>query len=71
MLAVMHAYRQATTRAIPCEIIVMLTGDIASCYASPALPAENLDWYATREIDEMCADPWNCHHVNSNGFSDA
>lgn len=34
-------------------------GDIATCYANPARAKEELDWVATKGIDEMCHDTWN------------
>ena len=34
-------------------------GDIATCYANPARAKEELDWVATKGIDEMCRDTWN------------
>ena len=34
-------------------------GDIATCYAHPARAKEELDWVATKGIDEMCRDTWN------------
>jgi UDP-glucose 4-epimerase len=33
-------------------------GDIAQCYADPALARETLDWQAQLGIDAMCADTW-------------
>lgn len=34
-------------------------GNIATCYANPARAKEELDWVATKGIDEMCRDTWN------------
>jgi UDP-glucose 4-epimerase len=71
VLDVIHAYKKASGRAIPYEIVARRTVDIAACYADPALAAEILDWHATRGIDEMCADSWRWQLLNPNGFSDA
>jgi UDP-glucose 4-epimerase len=69
VLDVIHAYEKASGRAIPYEIVARSPGDIAACYADPALAAEILDWHATRGIDEMCADSWSWQYLNPNGFS--
>lgn len=34
-------------------------GDIAICYADPKKAQEDLEWTATRGIEEMCRDSWN------------
>ena len=34
-------------------------GDIATCYADPTRAKEELDWVATRGIEDMCRDTWN------------
>jgi UDP-glucose 4-epimerase len=71
VLDVIRAYEKASGRAIPYEIVARRPGDIAACYADPALAAEILDWHATRGIDEMCADSWNWQQMNPNGFLNA
>ena len=71
VLDVIHAYEKASGRTIPYEIVARRLGDIAACYADPALAAGILDWHATRGIDEMCADSWRWQQMNPNGFPDA
>ncbi|HND13756.1 MAG TPA: GDP-mannose 4,6-dehydratase [Pseudomonadales bacterium] len=34
-------------------------GDVASCYADPALAKRELGWEASRDVDAMCRDTWN------------
>lgn len=46
-------------------------GDIAVCYADPALALNEMGWKATRGLDEMCADLWCWQSKNPNGFADA
>jgi UDP-glucose 4-epimerase len=71
VLEVVRAYEKASGRPIPAEIVARRPGDIAACYADPALAATLLDWKAARGIDEMCADSWRWQHSNPNGFSGA
>jgi UDP-glucose 4-epimerase len=69
VLDIIHAYEKVIGRVVPYEIVQRRSGDIAACYADPALAAEILNWRATRGIHEMCADSWNWQLMNPNGFS--
>ncbi|MGH8611772.1 MAG: UDP-glucose 4-epimerase, partial [Gammaproteobacteria bacterium] len=42
----------------PYRIVERRPGDIAQCYADPALAKEILNWQAQLGIDAMCADTW-------------
>tara|TARA_B110000977_G_scaffold201714_1_gene297975 strand:- start:5222 stop:6244 length:1023 start_codon:yes stop_codon:yes gene_type:complete len=68
VLDIIHAYQKASGRPIPYKIIERRQGDIATCYADPALAAEILDWNSIRGLDEMCADSWNWQLKNLYGF---
>ena len=69
VLEVVRAYEKASGRAIPFEIAARRPGDIASCYADTDLAATLLDWRATRDMDDMCADSWRWQSMNPNGFA--
>lgn len=69
VLEVLRAYEKASARAIPYEIVARRPGDIAACYADTALAATLLDWRATYDIDDMCADSWRWQTMNPNGFA--
>ena len=71
VLDVIHAYQKASGHPIPYEVIERRSGDIAACYADPALAAKILNWYSMRGLDEMCEDSWNWQQKNPNGFSNA
>jgi len=71
VLDVIRTYEKVIGCAIPYEIVARRPGDIAACYADPALAAEILDWHATRGIDEMCTDSWNWQQMNPDGFLNA
>ncbi len=43
-------------------------GDIAECWADPALAAKELHWKAERGIEKMCEDLWRWQSQNPNGF---
>ncbi|RXZ36054.1 UDP-glucose 4-epimerase GalE [Oxalobacteraceae bacterium CAVE-383] len=69
VLEVVRAYEKASGRAIPFEIAARRPGDIAACYADTALAASLLNWRASRDIDDMCADSWRWQSMNPNGFA--
>ena len=56
------AARKATGREIPYEIRPRRAGDIAACYADPAIAAEKLGWRAERGLEQMVAEEVRyCH----------
>jgi UDP-glucose 4-epimerase len=58
VLEMVRAFEQASGRPVPYRIAPRRPGDIAQCYADPALAARLLGWKAERGIDAMCADGW-------------
>ena len=58
VLEMVRAFSVASGRQIPYRIAARRTGDIAQCWADPALANSLLGWQATRGLDEMCADAW-------------
>ncbi len=58
VLEMVQAFEKASGRPVPYRIAARRPGDIAACYADPALAAKLLHWRAQCGIDEMCADAW-------------
>ncbi|EXI81960.1 MAG: UDP-glucose 4-epimerase [Candidatus Accumulibacter appositus] len=58
VLDMVRAFAAASGRPVPYALVPRRPGDIAACYADPALAAELLGWQARRGIDEMCSDAW-------------
>jgi len=71
VLEAIHAWRRATNRPIPYEIVARRPGDIAACYADSALAAQLLDWRADLDLDAMCRDHWRWQSRNPNGYDEA
>lgn len=68
VLEVIHAFERASGKAIPYKIVARRPGDISASYADATLAKKELDWVATKNIDDMCADTWRWQQKNPNGF---
>ena len=71
VLEMLHAFERAVGRTLPHEVVGRRAGDIAASYADPSRANAELDWTATRTIDDMCADSWRWQSQNSQGYPDA
>ncbi|MCX7142840.1 MAG: UDP-glucose 4-epimerase GalE [Proteobacteria bacterium] len=58
VLEMAGAFARASGRPVPHRIAPRRAGDIAQCWADPALAKTLLDWSAGRGLDAMCADAW-------------
>ena len=58
VLEMVHAFEQASGRAVPYRIAPRRAGDMAIYYADPTKAAKCLGWRATRDLDAMCRDAW-------------
>ena len=58
VLEMIHAFEKASGRPVPFKIVPRREGDVAACYADPALAKALFAWQAKRGIDEMCRDAW-------------
>ena len=68
VLDMVRAFEQARGRAVPIERVARRAGDIAECWADPALAHALLGWRATRDVATMCADAWRWQSGNPQGF---
>jgi UDP-glucose 4-epimerase len=69
VLDLVRAYEAASGRAVPYEIVARRAGDVAACWADPALARETLGWQARLDLNRMCADSWRWQEQNPNGFN--
>ena len=58
VLDMVRSFEKASGHPVPYAIRPRRAGDIATCYADPALAEKLLGWTANRGIDEMCCDAW-------------
>ena len=68
VLDMVAAFSRACGRALPYVIAERRAGDIAQCYADPALAHRELGWRATRDLEAMCADSWRWQSANPRGY---
>ena len=71
VIDLVRAYEAASGRAIPFDFTPRRPGDIAACYADPAMARERLGWTARHGLQRMCADSWRWQSLNPNGFATA
>ncbi len=58
VLDVVRAFEKASGRPVPYRIVDRRPGDVAQCYADPALADQLLGWRAEKDLDAMCRDSW-------------
>jgi len=68
VLEIIAAFKKASGRAVPYRIAPRRAGDIAACWADPALALSELNWQANRTLDEMMHDTWNWQQKNPQGY---
>jgi len=68
VLDMVRAFEQASGRQVPYRIEPRRPGDIAACYANPALAYQLLGWRAERGLEAMCADAWRWQDANPAGY---
>jgi len=70
VLEAVKAFERASGARVPYEIAARRAGDVASCFADPALAARELGWKAKLGIDDMCRDAWRWQSQNPQGYPD-
>jgi UDP-glucose 4-epimerase len=68
VLELVKAYENASGRTIPYDVMPRRAGDVAACYADPALAKATLGWQARRDLQQMCADSWRWQSNHPDGF---
>jgi UDP-glucose 4-epimerase len=70
VLDIVHAFEKASQKAVPYQLAPRRPGDVAACYAAPALAERVLQWRAQRDLATMCADSWRWQSANPHGYAD-
>ncbi len=69
VLDMVKAFEKASGKKVAYKIVDRRAGDIAQCFANPALAARELGWKATLGLEDMCEDTWRWQSENPKGFS--
>lgn len=65
------AFERAVGRELPQTVLPRRAGDVDATYCDPSKAARELDWVATRTIDDAARDAWNWQSRNPQGFATA
>jgi UDP-glucose 4-epimerase len=68
VLDMVKAFEAASGKAVPYQVQPRRAGDIAACYADPALALQRLGWRAERDLQAMCQDAWRWQSNNPQGY---
>ena len=68
VLDIVKAFSNASGIDIPYKIAPRRAGDITICYADPSKANKELNWYAEKDINDMCKDSWRWQSKNPKGY---
>jgi len=68
VLEIVRAFERASGRQVPYKIAPRRPGDIAECYADPALAEKELGWKAEYDLERMVEDTWRWQSRNPDGY---
>uniref|UniRef100_A0A8D0AZC0 UDP-N-acetylglucosamine 4-epimerase n=1 Tax=Salvator merianae TaxID=96440 RepID=A0A8D0AZC0_SALMN len=68
VLQMVKAMEKASGKEIKYKIVARREGDVAACYADPALAERELGWKAVFGLDKMCEDLWRWQSQNPTGY---
>lgn len=58
VLDMVKAFEKATGQKVKYKIADRRPGDIAECYSDPSKAQKELNWEATKTLEDMCRDSW-------------
>ncbi|MDC0603103.1 UDP-glucose 4-epimerase GalE [Aliiglaciecola sp.] len=68
VLDMVKEFEKQSGKDVPYQIVPRRSGDVAACYADPALARDELGWSAQKGLTEMCRDSWNWQSNNPDGY---
>jgi len=68
VLEMLKAFEKACGKPLPYKLVDRRPGDIASCYADPAMARDVLGWSAKLGLEAMCEDAWRWQRDNPKGY---
>ena len=67
-MEMIHSFEKASRKPVAYQVVARRQGDIAACYAGPALAKTELDWSADKGLMQMCEDTWRWQKSNPEGI---
>lgn len=58
VLEMIRAFEAASGKSVPFQVTARRPGDIATSLADPTRAHDQLNWQATRDLEDMCRDAW-------------
>jgi UDP-glucose 4-epimerase len=68
VLEMVRSFECVSGVTIPYKVAERRPGDIAACYADPSFAEGEINWRATRSLDDMSADGWRWQQMNPDGY---
>lgn len=68
VLEIINTFEKVTARPVNYKIAPRRAGDLAECFANPALALAELHWQTEKNLDDMLADAWRWQSNNPNGY---
>ncbi len=68
VLDMVKAFENASGKTIKYAVTARRPGDIAACYADPAMAREQLNWQAHHTLQDMATSSWHWQSSNPNGY---
>ncbi len=68
VFAIVKAFEQAIDKAIPFEVSPRRSGDLAAFWANASKANTELNWQASRSLEQMMIDTWRWQSNNPNGY---
>lgn len=68
VLDMVKAFEKETSKPIPYQVVERRPGDIAECWANPALAKQIIGWSASKNLSDMITDTWRWQSNNPQGY---
>jgi UDP-glucose 4-epimerase len=68
VLEIINTFEKVTGRPVNYKIAPRRAGDLAECFANPALALAELHWQTEKNLDDMLSDAWRWQSNNPNGY---
>ena len=68
VFSIVKSFEKAINNTIPFDVSPRRAGDLPAFWANANKAAEQLNWHATRDLNQMMVDTWHWQSKNPNGY---